>query len=101
MPEVEQVQTGSTTRKARVTVTRAFGQPCPVSYHEGDAFSVDLDAPGAALRCPGVQEALEPFMNAGQESAVRDPLQFAASCHCPYSKSEVVFSLHLSPPIHR
>ncbi len=88
-------------RKARVIVTRAFGEPCPVGYRAGDAVSVDLNEPEGAFRCPGVQEALEPYLAIAEESEVARPMQFSASCHCPHSKSEVVFYLHVSPPVHR
>ncbi|HZT07067.1 MAG TPA: hypothetical protein VFC51_08555 [Chloroflexota bacterium] len=88
------------TRKARVTVTRTFGTPCPVGYHDGEAVSVELQAPGRSFRCPGVQQALEPFLMVSQESDAPEPLRFYASCHCPISKSEVVFHLSVSPPIH-
>lgn len=88
-------------RKARVIVTRAFGEPCPVGYKVGDAVSVDLNAPEDAFRCPSVQEALDPYLGVARQSEVPEPMQFAASCHCPHTKSEVVFYLHVSPPLHR
>jgi uncharacterized repeat protein (TIGR04076 family) len=90
-----------TERKARVIVSRTFGQPCPVGYHEGDHIPVDPANPDGAFRCPGVQEALAPFLETAEGSQSRDAMEFAASCHCPHSKSEVVFYLHVSPPLHR
>lgn len=95
MPESNPVPQEPVNRKARVIVTRAFGEPCPIGYKEGDAVSVDLNAPEGAFRCPGVQEALEPYLDVAQQSDAPEPMQFAASCHCPHSKSEVAFYLHV------
>ena len=88
-------------RIARVTVVKAFGHPCPVGYKEGDDISADLSAIEGELRCPGVRDALEPYLDAGEESHESQPMRFSASCHCPYSRSEVVFDLRLSPPLHQ
>jgi uncharacterized repeat protein (TIGR04076 family) len=86
-------------RKAQVIVTRTFGEPCPIAYRVGDRVPLDLEHPEAALRCHGVQEALEPYLTVAHDSDTPEPMQFAASCHCPHSKSEVVFYLHVSPPL--
>jgi uncharacterized repeat protein (TIGR04076 family) len=85
-------------RKAQVTVTHAFGE-CPIGYREGDHISVDLLDPSAALACPGVREALEPYLAVAQRSGTPEPLRFVASCACPHSKTEVVFHLRVSPPL--
>lgn len=77
---------------------RSFGS-CPVGYREGDTVTLDLDTPDERFRCAGVREALEPFLEAVRQSTAPGPLRFSASCHCPYSKSEVVFYLHASPPL--
>lgn len=99
MLESKPVQEEAVTRKARVVVTRTFGGPCPIGYKEGESVSVDLNDPEGSFRCQGVREALEPFLEAGQHSPIAESLEFAASCHCPHSKAEVVFYLHLSPPL--
>lgn len=99
MPASNPVHKEPVNRKARVVVTRAFGEPCPVGYKEGDAVSVDLNALAGAFRCPGVHEALEPYLEVAEQSDAPEPMQFAASCQCPRSKSEVVFYLHVSPPL--
>jgi uncharacterized repeat protein (TIGR04076 family) len=93
-------QTGAA-RKAHVFVTHAFGESCPVGYKTGDTIPVDLDAPEAAFRCPGAQEALAPYLGLARTSGTPEPMQFAASCHCPHAKSEVVFYLRVSPPLHQ
>jgi uncharacterized repeat protein (TIGR04076 family) len=90
----------TTFRKARVRVTRALGSACPVGYREGESMTVDLNSPEEAFRCPGVQRAIEPFLDAARKSSAPEPLEFVASCECPHSHSEVVFSLHMSPPLH-
>jgi uncharacterized repeat protein (TIGR04076 family) len=86
----------ATTRKARVTVTKAFGS-CPIGYQEGDAVTIDLDTPEQRLRCPGAEEALEPYLEVVERNPAAEPMEFSASCQCPYSKSEVVFHLHVFP----
>jgi uncharacterized repeat protein (TIGR04076 family) len=88
-------------RKARVIVTRTFGEPCLEGYQVGDSIPVDLKSPEGAFRCPAIHEALEPYLGVAQESTTPEPLQFAASCHCPRAKSEVVFYLRVSPPLHQ
>jgi uncharacterized repeat protein (TIGR04076 family) len=98
MRESNTVHPPAEARKARVVITRAFGT-CPVGYEEGDALTVDLNATEESLRCPGVQEALAPFIEVATRSNTPDPLQFVASCHCPQSKAEVVFHLRVSPPL--
>jgi uncharacterized repeat protein (TIGR04076 family) len=89
----------ATNRKARVTVTKAFGT-CPIGYHEGDAVTIDLDTPERGLRCPGVEEALQPYIEVAERNPAAQPMEFAASCQCPYSKSEVVFHMHVFPSHH-
>jgi uncharacterized repeat protein (TIGR04076 family) len=88
-------------RKAHVMVTRAFGEPCPIGFKEGDSIPVDLNAPENVVQCPGMKDALEPYIDVARDSEVSGPMEFAASCQCPYSKSEVVFYLHVSPPLHQ
>jgi uncharacterized repeat protein (TIGR04076 family) len=99
MRHVDETEEKAISRKARVTVTRAFGEACPISYKEGDSVSVDLDAPEGAFRCPGVQEALAPYLEVARDSATPEPMEFAASCHCPHANAELVFYLHVSPPL--
>lgn len=98
MPETNPVHRATVIRKARFHVTRTLGQPCPTGYRVGDSIPVDLEDPEEAFRCSGAREALEPYIRVARQSNTAEPLRFAASCHCPYGKSEVVFYLHASRP---
>jgi hypothetical protein len=44
-----------------------------------------------------VEEALAPYIEAVEQDPVAKPMEFMASCHCPYSKSEVVVHMHVFP----
>lgn len=90
----------SMARKGAIRVLARFGPPCPVGYRAHDHFPVELPTMDEVFRCPAGQEAMEPYIDFMEDHYGPNelpPCRFVASCHCPVSPTEVVFSFYTYP----
>lgn len=86
-------------RKGAIRVLATFGPPCPQGYHANERFSTEIPAIGT-FQCPAAEEAMQPyldFMERHVSAEEMPPCRFVASCQCPVSPTEVVFSFYTFP----